>query len=89
MFNKLKQVLPIIISPINHNRRRKMSVVKVIEIIAEGNSIEDAVEKGLERAGETVEGIQNIYIKDIKAKVENNKVSHYRLILKVSFLLKQ
>lgn len=66
-----------------------MSVVKVIEIIAEGDSIENAVENGLERAGETVEGIKNVYIKEIKAMVENNKVARYRLILKVSFLLNQ
>ena len=64
-----------------------MSVVKIIEIIAEGNSIENAIENGLERASETVEGIQNIWVKDVKAQVENNKISTYRLILKVSFIL--
>lgn len=66
-----------------------MSVVKVIEIIAEGDSIESAVEYGLSKASETIEEIQSVYVKDIKAMVKNNKVNTYRLILKVSFVLQR
>jgi dodecin len=64
-----------------------MSLVKVIEVIAEGNSVENAVENALKEASETLHGVKSIYVKDIKAIVEDNSIVKYRLFLKVSFLL--
>ncbi len=64
-----------------------MSLVKVIEVIAEGNSIENAVENALKEAKQTLHGIKSIYVKDINAIVEDNSIVRYRLILNVSFLL--
>lgn len=42
-----------------------MSVVKVIELIAEGKSIEGAVESALTAATKTVRNIKSIYVEDI------------------------
>ncbi len=65
-----------------------MSIVKVIEVIAESNTgWEDATQNALNEASKTVKNIQNIYIKDLKAIVENNQVVKYRANAKVSFLI--
>lgn len=64
------------------------NVLKVIELLAESDkSWEDAAAKAVERAGQTVRGVQSIYIKHMEAKVENNKIVQYRINAQVSFLL--
>ena len=65
-----------------------MSIAKVIEIHAEGNSIEEAAEAALKEAGKTVEQIRSLYIEDIKVIVKDNKISKYRLNTKVTFVIK-
>jgi flavin-binding protein dodecin len=63
-----------------------MSVVKVIELIAESNKgWEDAAQNALTEAQKTVKNIESIYIKDMKAIVEDGKISKYRVNTKVSF----
>lgn len=64
------------------------SIVKVIELIAQSpTSWEDAVNTAIDKAGKTVHGIKSVYVKDFEAKVENQKIVGYRVILKVSFAL--
>lgn len=64
------------------------NVLKVIEVLAESpKSWEDAAALGIAKAAETVHNIKSIYIKDFEARVENNKISSYRITAKVSFLL--
>src|SRR3546814_8066983 len=44
-----------------------MSVAKVTEIIAASTvSVEDAVRQGVKRASKTIDGIQAVWVKDIK-----------------------
>jgi flavin-binding protein dodecin len=63
-----------------------MSVVKVIEVLAQSNeSWEAAVDKALEEASKTVRNIKSIYVKDFQAIVENNEVTAYRVNTKISF----
>ncbi|WP_445664665.1 dodecin family protein [Fodinibius sp. AD559] len=64
-----------------------MSLAKVIEVLGEGKTIEEAVENVRKEASKTIENIKNIYIKDIQAKVENNKLASYRVNAKVTFVL--
>jgi len=65
-----------------------MSVVKVIELIAESpTSWEDAASSGLAEACKTLRGVKSMYIKEFEAKVENDKVVGYRVIAKISFLV--
>lgn len=64
-----------------------MSVAKVIEILAEGNSIEDAAESALKEASESVKDIKHLYIKEFQAVVENNKIVKYRINAKVTFVI--
>jgi flavin-binding protein dodecin len=64
-----------------------MSVVKVIELLAEGSTMEDAVEAALAEASKTIRNIKSVYVEDIQALVENNKINKYRLNVKVSFVV--
>ncbi len=64
-----------------------MSVVKVIEVHSEGKTLEAAVEEAVSEASRTVEEIKSVYIQDIQALVEGQKVAKYRINAKISFLL--
>ncbi len=67
-----------------------MSVVKVIEVLAQSpDSWEDATRKALAEASRTVKNIRNIYIKEMQAIVENDKITEYRVDAKISFVIDQ
>lgn len=66
-----------------------MSVAKVTELSAESAvSFEDAVDQGVARASQTLEGVKGAWIKEQKVIVEDGEVSGYRVDLKVTFELK-
>ncbi len=66
-----------------------MSVVKVIEIIASSDkSIEDAMQKAVTEASKTVDNIDSVFVKDVKAHVKDGKITTYGVITKISFRLK-
>lgn len=63
-----------------------MSVLKVVEIL--GNSTvswEDAVQQVVKEASKTIQNIKSVYVQDMQAMVENNKVVQYRVNAKVTF----
>lgn len=64
-----------------------MSTAKVLEIIAEGNSIENALDNAVKDASKSVSNIQSIYAKDIKAMVEGNAITRYRVDAKLTFVI--
>ncbi len=64
-----------------------MSVAKVIEILAEGKSIEEAVEAAVKQSTQTVRNVKNVYIEGIQAIVKDGKVSKYRVNAKVTFVV--
>jgi len=66
-----------------------MSVAKVIEIISGSKkSFEDAVNQGLARATDTMSDVTGAWIKDQRVVVTNGKVGEYRVVMKVTFILK-
>lgn len=66
-----------------------MSIAKVSEIIsASSKSFEDAIEKGISRANKTLDNVKSAWIKDQKVEVVNGKITEYRVIMKVTFVLK-
>lgn len=65
-----------------------MSVAKTIEILAEGDTLEDATEEAVRQASKTVDNIKNVYVDDYRAVVENNRITAYRVHTKVTFVLK-
>ncbi|MEQ1766457.1 MAG: dodecin family protein [Methylotenera sp.] len=66
-----------------------MSVAKVIEIIASSNkSFEDAMVQGVAKASETLQGITGAWVQDQSVKVKDGKVTEYRVVMKLTFVLK-
>jgi flavin-binding protein dodecin len=65
-----------------------MTMLKVIEVLAESNqSWEDAAQSAVKQASESLRGISSIYIKEFEARVENDKITSYRVNAKVTFKL--
>lgn len=63
-----------------------MSVVKVIEVIASSDkSFDDAVQNAVTEASESVNNIESVYVKEMNANVENNRVVSYGVNAKISF----
>ncbi len=65
-----------------------MSVAKVIEILAEGDSIESATEEAVKQAAKTVSDIKNVYVDDYRAVVKNGEITAYRVNAKVTFVVR-
>ena len=63
------------------------SIAKIIEVEAEGDTVEDAVEAAVKGASRSVRNIENVYVRNFEAIVENNSVSHYRVDTKITFLV--
>ncbi len=63
-----------------------MAVLKVVEIMASSSkSWEDATEIAVKTAGKTVKGIKSVYIQDQSAVVKDNKITEFRVNVKLSF----
>jgi hypothetical protein len=63
-----------------------MAVLKVIEIMASSEkSWEDAAASAVKTAGKTVKEIRSIYIQDMSAVVNRNKITEFRVTTKISF----
>ena len=54
---------------------------------ASEKSFQDAFEAGVTRASKTLRGVTGAEIKEQKAKVENGKITEYRVTLDVTFIL--
>jgi flavin-binding protein dodecin len=66
-----------------------MAVLKVIEIMASSEkSWEDATAVAVKMASKTVKEIRSVYIQDMSAVVEQNKITEYRVNAKISFEVK-
>lgn len=65
-----------------------MAVLKVIEVLADSDkSWEDATRIGVEKASKTVKNIRSAYVQEQSVQVIDNKVSRYRVNLKISFVV--
>ena len=63
-----------------------MSVLKVIEVLASSEeSWEDAVKNAVKTSSKTVKGIKSVYVKEQMAVVNDNKVTEFRVNLKITF----
>lgn len=65
-------------------------MLKVIEVLAESDkSWEDAATQAVANASKSLHGIKSIYIKEMEAKVEGDKIVKYRINANISFLLER
>ena len=65
-----------------------MSVAKVIELSAEGETNESVIGNAVEAASKSIKGITGVNVENIKAMVDDNRVKSYRVLCKVSFIVK-
>ena len=64
-------------------------VEKIIDLIGiSTNSIEDAVQIALARAGVTIKGIHHVHVEDISAVVDANQVTQWRVAIKATFAVR-
>lgn len=65
-----------------------MSMLKVIEILTESpDGFEQAAQEAVTKASKTVRNIKSVYIKEMNAQVENDRITSYRVNAKVTFLV--
>jgi flavin-binding protein dodecin len=65
-----------------------MSVAKVSEISATSTkSFEDAIQKGLARAGKTLRNMKSAWIKEQQVRLEKGKITEYQVNMAVTFVL--
>jgi flavin-binding protein dodecin len=65
-----------------------MSVAKVIEITAQSpDGFEAAIKEGLHKAAESVKNIRHAWVKDHEVQVSDNKITVWRVSLKITFLV--
>lgn len=65
-----------------------MSVAKITEIQASSTkSFDDAIKAGIKRADETLRNVSGAWVKDQKVKISKGKITEYRVIMKVTFIL--
>ena len=65
-----------------------MAIAKITELQSSSKkSFDDAVKAGVSRADKTLRNLTGAWVKSQKVKVEKGKITEYRVVLKVSFLL--
>lgn len=75
-------------SAVAHETEVSTSVGKVIELTAESReSFEDAIRRGIEKAGETVHGIRSAWVEGQQVSVHEGRVVAYRVDLKITFIV--
>ncbi|MEN8185724.1 MAG: dodecin family protein [Bacteroidota bacterium] len=63
-----------------------MSVLKVLEIMSNSTeSWEDATKNAVAHASKSVKGIKSAFVKSQSVVVEDNKVTEYRVNVKITF----
>jgi flavin-binding protein dodecin len=72
----------------NENGGTTMSVAKVTEIIASSKkSFDDAISQGVKRASKTLKNVKGAWIKDQQVEISNGKVTGYKVVMKITFVL--
>ena len=66
-----------------------MAVAKITEISSSSSkSFEDAINAGIARAEKTLRNLTGAWIKSQKVVIVKGKITEYRVLLKVTFVLK-
>ena len=64
------------------------NVYKVIEIVGSSEtSISHAIETAIQRASQTMRGLRWFEVIQTRGHIENGKIGHYQVVLKVGFTL--
>ena len=75
----------------NHHEpedRMSDSIYKTVDIVGSSSkSIEDAIEGAVTRASQTIKHLNWFEVDEIRGHIENDKVAHYQVALKLGFRL--
>jgi flavin-binding protein dodecin len=64
-------------------------VYKIVELVGSSpTGIEDAIQGAIARASSTVDNIRWFEVLETRGHVDNGKVSHYQVTIKVGFTVK-
>ena len=65
-----------------------MSVARVTEISSTSEkSFEDAINQGIERATRTLRGVTSAWVQEQRVALEDGRIRHYQVNLRVTFVL--
>ena len=65
-----------------------MTVARITEISSvSAVSFEDAITQGVARANKTLKNLKGAWVKDQEVTIEKGKVTGYKVVLKVTFIL--
>ena len=65
-----------------------MDVAKVSEISSISKvSFEDAIQRGLERAGKTIRNIRSAWVKEQHVRLDKGKIAEYQVNMLITFVL--
>lgn len=65
-----------------------MTIAKIIEISSDSTkSFQDAIESGIGRAERTLKNVKGAWIAEQKLTVADGKITNYRVIMRVSFVI--
>jgi hypothetical protein len=65
-----------------------MTVARITEISSvSAVSFQDAIVNGVERANKTLRNLRGAWVKDQEVTIEEGKITGYKVILKVTFIL--
>lgn len=64
------------------------SVARVSTLsVSSGKSFDDAISAGIERANKTLRGVSGAWVKEQKVEVSGGKITTWRVVLEVTFVL--
>jgi flavin-binding protein dodecin len=67
-----------------------MAIAKIIEIISGSKKgFDDAMQQGIDRVNDSVTEVTGAWIKDHRVVVSKGKVVEYRVVMKVTFIVKE
>lgn len=67
-----------------------MEIAKVVHIVSSSNKgFDDAIQQGVAKASQTLRGISGIKVTDWTAKVENNKLTSYKVTMDIAFAVEE
>ena len=65
-----------------------MTVARITEISSiSSTSFEDAIVQAIERANKTLKNLKGAWVKDQEVTIDNGKITGFKVILKVTFVL--
>jgi len=63
-------------------------IYKVVELVGSSEtSVEDAIQSAVQRAGETIRNLRWCEVVQIRGHIEDQRVRHYQVLLKVGFTI--